>query len=180
MSTDTQQPRPFIELGVVVKPHGVKGLVKVRLHNPGSDALDRCSELILDKAGQQRTAGFTLISDAARGGLLLRIDGVDDLDQAQALRGASVLVSRDVLAPPEDGEYLYVDLIGCQVMDEADGLLGIVHDIFEAGASDVLVVRGDGMERMIPMVDQWIQQVDLEARTIRIKGGDQWEPYEVK
>ena len=165
---------------MVIKPHGVKGLVKVRLHNPGSDALDRCSELILDQAGQQRTVGFTLISGAARGGLLLRFDGVADMDQAEALRGASVLVGRDVLASPEDGEYLYADLMGCQVLGEADEHLGTVHDLFEAGASDVLVVRLDSMERMIPMVDQWIQQVDLEARTIRGKGAEEWEPYEIR
>ena len=167
-------------MGVVVKAHGVKGQVKVWLHNPGSDALDRCSELTLEQGGQRRVAGFTLISSAAKGGLLIRIEGVEDLDQAEALRGAKLLVNREVLEPAEAGEYLYLDLMGCEVLDEAGELLGSVDDIFEAGASDVLVVRNEQMERMIPLVEQWIQEVDLEARTIRVKGTDQWEPYKIR
>ena len=174
------QPCPAIELGVVVKPHGVKGLVKVWLHNPGSDVLDRCSELILDQGGQRRVAAFTLVSDAAKGGLLLRIDGVDNVDRAEALRGAKILVSRDLLAAPEAGEYLYVDLMGCEVLGEAGEPLGTVHDVFEAGASDILLVRSDQLERMIPLVEEWILEVDLDARIIRVRGTDQWEPYKIR
>ena len=180
MSTETHQPTTAIELGVVVKPHGVKGLVKVILHNPGSDTLDRCTELTLDHDGQQQTVGFTLISDAVKTGLLVRIDGVVNMDQAEALRGARILVGRELVEPSEEGEYLYADLLGCQVVGPEDEPLGEVADLFEAGASDVLVVRGDGMERMIPLVEQWIQEVDLAAKIIRVRDAEQWEPYEVK
>ncbi len=178
MSTDTK-PCPTIELGVVVKPHGVKGLVKVHLHNRGSRTLHGCDEMTLDQGGQRRQVGFTIVSDSAKG-LLLRVDGVDDMDQAEDLRGAVILVGRDTLEPTEPGEYLYVDLLGCEVLDEAGEALGTVSEVFEAGASDVLVVRQGEQERLIPLVEEWIQEVDLEARIIRVLGSENWEAYRIK
>lgn len=179
MSTHRDQPAATIELGVVAKPHGVRGRVKIWLHNPGSTALDDRGELILEQDGQHRTLGFTIIAEAAKGALLVQLEGVTTMEGAQALRGAKVLLPREALEPPDDDEYLYLDLVGCQVLDEADRPLGHVREVFEAGASDILVVQGDGEERMIPLLDPWIQDVDLEAKVIRVRDADQWEPYTV-
>ncbi len=177
MSTHRDQPATTIELGVVVKPHGVRGLVKIWLHNPGSTALDGCRELILEQDGDAGIVGFSVVAEAAKGGLVVELEGVSSVEQARTLRGAKILLPREALQAPDDDEYLYVDLVGCQVLDEGDRCLGRVREVFEAGASDVLVVRGDGQERMIPMVEPWIQDVDLARKVIRVQDADQWEPY---
>lgn len=170
----------FIELGVVAKPHGVRGVLKVHLHNPGSDTLRGKSTLTLVHQGRRWSSGFTIVSDGFKGGLLLALDGVEHRDQAEALRGARLELDRRELAPLEPGEYLWADLEGCQVLDEQGQTLGTVHSLFEAGASDVLVVRDESSERLIPMVDQWIHEVDLAARTIHVLDADQWEAYPLK
>jgi len=167
-----------IELGVVVKPHGVRGVVKLRLYNPSSTTLQICESIRLRQHGEDRHVVFEL-QGKARGHVLLRIEGVSTLQQAEALRGARVMVDRGAVAPAQDGEYLYLDLLGCQVLDEQGAPLGEVHEVFEAGASDVLIVRHGELERLIPLVDAWILSVDLDHKEIVVRGGDQWEAQKI-
>jgi len=162
----------LFELGVVVRPHGVHGAVKLHLHNPASTALDRCPAVVLAAAeGERRVAVRRVLRAGDQ--VVLELEGVTGHDAAEALRGARVLVDRDALEPLADGEYLYADLVGCEVRHETGAALGTVREVFSAGASDVLVVEfGDG-ERMIPLVDDWVLSVDLAARLILVTG--EWE-----
>jgi 16S rRNA processing protein RimM len=170
---------PLLEVGVLSKPHGVRGEVKLHLHNPGSSLLSvgdsRFVGLALDGAGKQVEIEVTA---ASGGDLVIRVAGVQSRDQAEALRGARVLVSREQDVELEEGQYYYVDLIGCVVVDEEDREVGAVGHVFEAGASDVLVVRRAGQERYIPLVDDWVTEVDLSLKRIRIRGDvDQWDSW---
>ncbi len=159
----------------MVKAHGLRGAVKVHLHNVDSEALAASERVILAVAGEERSLQSRFLGEA--GGLaILELEGVKDRDAADALRGARVLVDREALSPLAEDEYFYVDLIGCRVEDEAGSALGTVAEVFSAGASDVLVVRDGHEERMIPLVDEWVVAVDLEARCIRVRGAEQWEP----
>jgi len=162
----------LLELGVVVRPHGVRGAVKLHLYNPASTALERCPTVVLAAAdGERRVAVRRLLRAGEQ--VVLELEGVTGRDAAEALRGARVLVDRDALEPLADGEYLCADLVGCEVRHETGAALGTVREVFSAGASDVLVVVADDGERLIPLVDDWVLSVDLEARRIVVTG--EWE-----
>lgn len=169
-----------MELGLIAKPHGVRGELNVRLHNARSAALLRVNSLTLVRAdGSSSELAFNVVSQSAEH-VIIALEGIKDRAGALALRGASIRVERAALAPPAQGEYFYQDLIGCQVLDEEGQSLGCVTALFEAGASDVLVVRDAEIERYLPLVEQWIGAVDLEDRVIRLKGrADDWESWEV-
>lgn len=164
--------RQYLELGLVARPHGVHGAVKVHLHNPASTALERCATVVLATGEGER---HVAVQRTLRAGeqVVLELDGVVGRDAAEALRGARVLVERAVLEPLADGEYLCADLVGCEVRHEAGGVLGTVREVFSAGGSNVLVAVADDGERMIPFVDDWVLSVDLEARLIVVTG--EWE-----
>ncbi len=149
--------------------------MKVHLHCAESTALIDCQQIILSTAAGQRTVRFQIVGGAADG-LLLQLEGVASREVAEGLRGAAVLVPRGNLPPLPEGEYYYADLVGCRVEDQEGRLLGLVHSVFSAGAADVLVVRDDRSERMIPLVDDWVCSVDLEARRIQVVSGDPFEP----
>ena len=176
-SGDSPNHRKEIELGVVVKPHGLKGGVKARLYNMASSALHQCREVTLVLPSEQHRVGFQIIGSAGDC-LLLHVEGVKDRDEAEHLRGAKILVDRAAVEPLEEGQYLCADLLGCHVVDEQDQPLGTVSNIFSAGASDVLVVEEGSQERLIPLVKEWVVSVDVEARRIQVTGADQWEPQE--
>jgi 16S rRNA processing protein RimM len=168
----------LLEVGVLTRPHGVRGEVKLHLHNPASSLLSvgDCRSVDLALEGASRQVGIE-VTAASGGDLVIRVEGVQSRDQAQALRGARVLVSREQDVELEEGQYYYVDLIGCAVVDEEDREVGDVGHVFEAGASDVLVVRREGREWYIPLVEDWVIEVDLSRKRIRIRGVDQWDSW---
>ena len=96
--------------------------------------------------------------------------GVDQREQAATLQGAIVLVGRSDFPPPGEGEYYWVDLIGCEVTSLEGVSLGPVVDVREFGADPVLVVvRAPGAEEiLIPFVPAIARDVDLVGRAIRV------------
>jgi 16S rRNA processing protein RimM len=95
----------------------------------------------------------------------VKLAGVEDRDQAQALRGAAVCVPRSVLPPRDDRDFYRADLIGCEVVN-LDGVgLGLVQHFIETPAQVLMVVRGT-QEFWIPAVPQHLRRVDLQARRV--------------
>jgi 16S rRNA processing protein RimM len=172
----------IVELGQVGKPHGIQGAVRARLHNPQSEALDNGAVATLKLLDGSELRRQLRVAGRGADHLILEVEGVVDRDGAERLRGALIMVERSTLAPSEDeqGSYYYHDLIGCAVLDETGRDLGRVTSLFEAGASDVLVVREGDTERYLPLVPDWVEAVDLEQRVIRLAcPADDWESWEV-
>ena len=105
-------------------------------------------------------------------GLIVRLEGCADRDQAAELVGREISVPRDQLPPPAPDEFYWIDLEGLTV-ETVDGVaLGVVDHLFATGANDVVVVRGE-RERLLPFVwGEVIQEVDLEQRRMRVD----WDP----
>ncbi len=101
-------------------------------------------------------------------GVVARLAGRTDRDQAQLLMGCEIGIRRDQLPDLQPGEYFWNDLIGLQVLNVEDDDFGKVDYLLETGANDVLVVKGE-RERLIPFVmKQVILEVDLEQGRIRV------------
>ena len=96
-----------------------------------------------------------------------KLEGVDDRNAAELLRGLDVAVTREDLGEAEEGEFYWVDLVGLAVVNLQGEALGQVEDLLRTGGSDVLVVRGE-RERLIPFVADYVKSVDREARRITV------------
>ena len=173
----SSEEHPEIEIGVLTRPHGVRGAVLLRLHNPGSDALQRAGEISVRGAQLRQQVRFKLNGLGKGGVLILILDGVESREDAEALRGATVWVARDLVAPTDEDEYLFEDLVGCRVVDESGEPLGEVTDVRDHGAAPLLILRRDDNELMIPLADEWIEEIDLEEKLIRVTDGDQWRAF---
>ncbi|AAU90471.1 16S rRNA processing protein RimM [Methylococcus capsulatus str. Bath] len=104
--------------------------------------------------------------------VIVRLQGVDTREQAEALKGFEVTVRRSQLPPPAPGEYYRVDLVGLKVVNLGETVLGEVVDVMETGANDVLVVQGD-RERLLPFVQGvFVKSVNLEESRIVVD----WDP----
>ena len=100
--------------------------------------------------------------------VIVRLEGVDDRDQAATLVGSDIAILRDDLPEPEPGQYYFRDLEGMQVIDKRGTELGTVAYVMETGANDVLVTQGE-RERLIPFVaDEVILDVDLANGVISV------------
>lgn len=99
-------------------------------------------------------------------GILLRLQGISNRNQAEALVGKEILIHREALPELDDDTWYWQDLYGLTVTDETLGELGVVETIFPTGASDMLVVKKGDKETLVPMHRRFVTEVDLEAGII--------------
>jgi len=162
----------LVVVGTIVGVYGVRGWVRVMSHTQPRENLLGYGQWRLGRHGTWRSA--TVEAGQPHGkGLVVKLQECADRDQARSLIGTEIAVPRSELAPPADGEYYWADLVGLRVETLAGQVLGVVDYLLETGANDVLVVRGDDRERLIPFVTtQVVKQVDLVGGVIQVD----WDP----
>jgi 16S rRNA processing protein RimM len=160
----------LIELGVVGAPFGVRGWVKLRSHTDPPERLLDHRQLQLGLGGAWRA--FRIESSGRSGGqLTVKLNGIEDRDQAQALRGAPVCVPRSELPQRDERDFYRADLLGCEVLNLAGVRLGVVQHFVETPAHALMVVRGE-QEYWVPAVPQHLRRVDLQARQVVVDWAD--------
>lgn len=199
-------PEDAVEVGRIVDAWGVKGGIKVqpfssdpqalfctkkwflRPAEPASGALARPSAKTSSKAStasavkaaaaklaKPRFLQMTQVRE--QGDIVVgTAEGLQDRNDAEALKGARVYVSRSAFPTPDEGEFYWVDLIGLNVVNKEGEALGKVVDLLDTGPHSVLrcVLQGDGdasanaesTERLIPFVSAYIVSVSLVDKRI--------------
>ncbi len=165
MPGEEHEPRPgYVAVGRVARPWGLHGDVKVV---PLSDFPDRFA------AGAQLTVGgverTVERSRSQRGDLFLKLSGIDDPDEAEALRGLLLEVPEAELHALPEGDYYHFQLQGLTVRTTAGESLGEVVEVLEPGGNPVLVVRGGRGEVLIPFIEDVIRRVELDARAVEVE-----------
>ena len=151
----------MILLGEIGRPHGVRGLLRVRSFTAEPEDLVAYGPLT-DEAGQRRFALELLSPD------LVRIEGVTDRDQAARLTGTKLYVPREALPPPKDPEEFYLsDLQGVAAFTAEGAALGRVRSVENHGAGAFLVLEGPP-ERLVPFTLKAVPAVDLKAGRITV------------
>ena len=141
-----------IEIGRVGRPHGVRGELRVHLHNPASEVLDTLDDLDIHVPGQPaRTYAIESVRGAT-GGPILALRGVDDREAAAQLTHGVLRVAADQLPPPAADEVWLGDVVGAAVLDAATRTrVGVVRGIVVAGGHDLLHVTLDaGGSALLP------------------------------
>lgn len=160
-------------VGRCFKPHGVDGTVKVIPETDAPDALAALDALWVgaDPASARPLAVDGLRGMASRKGLtlLVRFEGIATPEDAARLRGQNVYAPQSEL-PLEEGEFFLHDLIGLAVVDEEDRPLGTVSDLYDTEAHLLYAVRlPDGREALVPDVDAFVVDLDLEGRRLVLR-----------
>jgi len=162
---------PRILVGVVAGPHGVRGLVKVRSYTAAPADIAAYGPLT-DADGRRRL--ILQVLNAAPGGagsLICRIEGVEDRNAAEALKGLRLYIQRDALPAPEPDEFYHADLVG-MVAELPDGTpFGRVTAVQNYGAGDFLEIeRPEGHPRVVdlPFTRAAVPVVDIAGGRIVI------------
>jgi 16S rRNA processing protein RimM len=154
----------LIQLGFVGAPFGVRGWIKLRSHTDPPERLLDHRSLRIGRDGAWQSYRIEA-SGRSGGALTVKLAGIEDRDQAQALRGAQVCVPRSELPQRAAQDFYRADLIGCEVVNLAGVGLGQVRHFIETPAQVLMVVRGT-QEFWIPAVPQHLRRVDLQARRV--------------
>ena len=154
----------LIQLGFVGAPFGVRGWIKLRSHTEPPERLLEHRQLHIGQGTVWQSYRIEA-SGRSGGSLTVKLAGIEDRDQAQALRGAQVCVPRSELPQRDDRDFYRADLIGCEVVNLDGTSLGNVQHFIESPAQVLMVVRGT-REFWIPAVPQHLRRVDLQARRV--------------
>ncbi|WP_316368205.1 ribosome maturation factor RimM [Candidatus Thiodiazotropha sp. CDECU1] len=161
----------LIIMGRVSGLFGVRGWLKIYSHTSPREGIVRYRDWYLKQGGDWKH--YKLIAGRSQGkGVVAQLQGIDDRDLAAPLVECDIAVQREQLPALESGEYYWTDLQGLRVVNLEGVELGVVSHLFETGANDVMVVRGE-RERLIPYTTgEAIQEVDLEHGRITVD----WDP----
>jgi 16S rRNA processing protein RimM len=158
----TEDPEEPVLVGSVARAHGLGGEVVV---DAWSDAPERFRPGSALTARLPGGVSKTMVIETARPfqeRLLIRFAGITDRTQADALRGAELTVKRSEVKPLPEGAHYRFQLVGLRVRTEAGEHLGTVEDVFSTGSNDVIVVRGERGELLLPHLTSVVRSIDAE------------------
>ncbi len=148
-------------MGVITGAHGVRGLVRVKSFTAKADGITAYGALE-DERGERSFALERV--GAAKGVLIMRLDGVADRDAAERLKGVRLYLPRAALPEPGEEEYYHADLVGLAAMLKDGSALGRVKAVHAHGAGDSLEVeRPDGRTVIVPFTTAVVPVVDIEG-----------------
>ncbi|NJL92570.1 MAG: 16S rRNA processing protein RimM [Anaerolineae bacterium] len=167
-----QNDPPFLVVGKVLRPHGVRGELRLQVLTSYPERLKHLATALLvrdvdapDDAQRYPVERARLHQEFA----ILKLEGIEDRESAETLRNYLLAVPLDEAVPLEPEEFYVFQLIGLEMVTDADLVLGTVTDILETGANDVYVVHSERYgELLIPAIEPVIQKIDLENRRIII------------
>jgi 16S rRNA processing protein RimM len=169
-----------LTVGRVVKAHGISGEVVVEIRTDDPAARFAPGSTLRAKGSPKRSSSDTpertFIVDGVRehgGRLLVRLAGVDDRDAADALRGSLFVIDSEDL-PPIDEPDTYYDhqLEGLRVRTTTGADVGVVAEVLHTAAGELLAVRRDSDEVLVPFVGAIVTSVSLDDRTVEIDPPD--------
>lgn len=158
---------PRLEIGGIARAHGIRGEVVVHTHDPDSEILGEVTEIWVGGVARK----IVEARGTPQRGWLVLLEGVESRNDAELLRGLPVEVDREALQL-DDADVLLDDLIGCKVV-LADGReWGTIASVETGTVQDVLVIHDGEIERMLPLVDQFVTKIDIEAGVVTIDPPD--------
>lgn len=157
----------LVLVGRVARAHGNKGQVIV---NPETDfAGDRFRPGAVMLVGASATPRIIETVRLHQGRPIIALQGIETMDDAEALAGAELRIPASTLGSLPEGTYYHFDLVGCDVRDTADRLVGTVAAVEGTLELSRLVVNGADGEVLIPLAEEICIDVDIAARRIVVR-----------
>lgn len=165
-----------IVIGKIGAPYGVKGWVKITTYTDEIQGVFDYSPWLLGDGKKEYTVDHWKTHNK---GVVAKLIGVETRDDAESIKNLDVSIKAEMLPELADDDYYWRDLVGMQVMTDKGYNLGVVKELFETGANDVMLVKANlndafgQKERMLPFLrEQVIKEVDMQAKTITVD----WDP----
>lgn len=183
MSSNTPAPDDLVQVGYITGAFGLQGWVKIRPHSSTADALLTAKSFWFEAPAQGELRAVKSLSAKIHGDeVVARIEGVEDRNASEALKGTVVKISRQLFPQLPDDEFYWLDLIGLDVINLQGENLGVVRDMMDNGAQSILRVAAADVpdvdlikhERLIPFVDHFVKEVLRDEKKIVVDWGSDY------
>jgi 16S rRNA processing protein RimM len=170
------QASDTVVIGKIGAPYGVKGWVKITTYTDEIEGVFNYSPWLLGADQKEYTVDHWRTHNK---GVVAKLVGVETRDDAESIKNLDISIKAQQLPQLAEDEFYWRELVGMRVVTDKGYDLGVVKELFETGANDVMLVRAnpnDGFgqkERMLPFLfEQVVKQVDKQGRTITVD----WDP----
>ena len=165
--------KDLLPIGRVVKPHGVKGKIKVNYFGEDLNHFPLYREVFIkDHVGRLQAYDILeVVPQPPR--LILRLKGIERIEEVEPLVGGEIFIEKRSLPDLKEGEHYWFEILGMVVETEKGKRIGRVKEIFPTGANDVYVVEGKRGEIFLPATEEVIQSIDIKKgrmKVIRMEG----------
>ena len=159
----------FISIGIITKPHGIKGEVLVSSLTDNAEQFQKLKHVFLTQQDGTRTKISIQQVRQKNNQFIIKFSGIENRNQAETLQKILIekrLEDGDVLS---SDEYYLFDLIGLKVYTTDHQLLGRIKEVLTLPANDVYVVQGESTQFLIPAIRSVVKKVDLEKDIMLIE-----------
>jgi len=163
------EPVKFLEIGKIVKTHGLKGRLKAVAYLESEETLQSLKEVYLEGKTEEKKLFPLRGIRPGRGNFILQLKDVDEIGKAAPLVGSRVLIPVAQREKLPDGEYYWQDLLGITAVTEDGHILGKIRGIIPTGSNDVYVCREGDREILLPAITEVIRKVDVEGRVMVVR-----------
>jgi 16S rRNA processing protein RimM len=161
MKESDMEKKKFLECGRIINTHGVKGAVKLESWCNTPEDLADLERVFISLPGGMKEFKIEKAS-VFKQFVIAELEGICEFDIALSFKNKTVYAAREDFVLDE-GDYFIADIIGLPVIDVNDGkIYGKLKDVINRGASDIYVIHTESGERMMPVVEEFVKNVDLE------------------
>ncbi len=161
----------LVPLGEIVATHGLDGWVKFHPFNVDGDTLGAGLQVYLEKAKGQALYEVES-SKPHKNQLLIKLRGIDHIEAAKPLIGATLQVDTSALAALEPGQYYQYQVVGFDVVDTNGKAIGKLIATLKSAGGDLYVVQGAEKEHLIPAVKEIVEKVDFDEKKVIVNPPD--------
>lgn len=155
----------YFQIGLIKKPHGLKGDVNFSLE--GGFTLEEVPALFLEIDGQLVPHFIESCSENGEK-VTIKFEDINSIDDAKQIGGKKVFLQKSVRPKLPKGKYYDDEIIGFAVSDETSGLLGTLEEIITAGANRLLVIKKESKEVLIPENGPFIKEIQKDKKIILV------------
>ena len=152
-------------IGRIVKIHGFKGEVVLRLDTDIPEAYEQMESLFLQRA-EAMNPFFIQRSSLSGQFLRIKLEGVDTEEEARRLVRSEAYLPIECLPELEEGQFYYHEITGYRVVDKTAGEIGTVKRVNDAPVQPLFEIDSHGKEILVPVVDDFIEKVDKKGRAL--------------
>lgn len=158
----------YLMIGQITRPQGVRGEMRVKPFTGDPMRFAELEQVYFEQDGEYVPRGMKFVRLAGPDVVIMRLDGVDDANAVEALRGREIYVDRaHAVKLPENADFI-ADLIGCRVVDDEGAEYGNIVDVMQPGGGDVYVIDGPRGEVLVPALRSVVLEVDTRAGLMRM------------
>ena len=159
-----------VTIGIVLRPHGLRGELVVEPLTDNETRFAELQDVRVVRLSGKATRFRVLSIFPHKGRVVIHFEGINSIEEAETLRGAELRIPVALLPELPAGSYYHHELKGLDVLVESGASIGRVTDLWENGATPILVIRDQSArETLLPLVDAFVLEVNVKGGFMRVK-----------